>query len=154
MTSSILVVSRKRHKETLKEQIMPANKEKSNCNNRKVSKLKAGNYVELSNVKCKAQTQSSTVPMFTTTKNLSTKILLNGIEHVLTEKMLELCEDHKIKVNFETSGHSEYWAPAWTNMLQKLILLQTCDNSDGDFDGKKIKFLVGECYDFEGWGSR
>ena len=140
MTFSIPAFSRKRHKETLKEQIMPANKEKSNCNNRKVSKLKGGNYVELFNVECKAQTQSSIVPMFTTTKNMSIVILLNGIEHLLTEEVLKFWEDHKIKANFETFGQSEYWAPVGTNFIQKLILLQTCDISDRDFDGKKLNF--------------
>ena len=78
--------------------------------------------------------------MFTTSKNLSIVILLSEIEHVLTEKKLELWEDHKIKANSETSGQSEYWAPAWTNIFLKLILFYTRDNSHGDFDGKKLSF--------------
>ena len=115
-------------------------KRKANCNNRNVSKLKAGNNLELFIVECKAQTQSSIVHMFTATKNLSLVLLLKEIEHAFKEKMLDFWEDRKIKANFETSGQSEYWVPAWTNIIQKLILFHTRDKSQGDFDGKKLNF--------------
>ena len=140
MTFSIPIFSKRRCKETLKEQTLPAIKEKTNCNNRNESKLKGGNNLELFIVECKAKTQSSKVPMFTTSKNLSLVLLLKEIEHAFEEKMLDFWEDRKIKANFETSGQSEYWAPAWTNMFQKLILFHRRDKSHGDFDGKKLNF--------------
>ena len=46
------------------------------------------------------------------------------------------------KASFENSGQSDYWAPAWTKLFQKLILFYTRDKSHGDIDGKKLNFQL------------